>query len=502
MNFGNVVDNVARNTPDARAVGDPERQVTYAELSAASNAAANVFAARGVKSDDRVAICLQNRVTFLTAYLGAMKHGAVPVPVNTRFTDEQIHYVLDTSDSSVIVTDQAFESVATHVETALTVDGSVGANFHTLLEDASDTYTVHPRRSDETAAVVYSSGTTGRPKGVRHTHGNVIANARGIRTYHRLTRDDVGLTVSKCFHVTGLNVTTTPLLLAEAENWFLPNWDPVSVAETIENRNVTYTFLTPNMMRALLADEDVDDYDLSSLQRVVVGGAPMPTEQFEDAEAALDATVLEGYGMTETTPLAAFNRPDTAVRKPGSVGPPAREVIDLRIEDIETGQPVDRGERGELLWRGDTVTPGFERRQREAKSFVERDGTRWLRSGDIGYLDEDGHLFVVGRRGDMFTVGCANVFPREIEEVLYEIDGVTGAAIIDALDDRQGAVITAIVTRDGDITEARIREVCAAQLREHEVPERIEFVDNIPRTATGKIDRIALGDLFGTLSSA
>jgi len=152
----------------------------------------------------------------------------------------------------------------------------------------------------------------------------------------------------------------------------------------------------------------------------------MPTEQFEDAEAALDATVLEGYGMTETTPLAAFNRPDTAVRKPGSVGPPAREVIDLRIEDIETGQPVDRGERGELLWRGDTVTPGFERRQREAKSFVERDGTRWLRSGDIGYLDEDGHLFVVGRRGDMFTVGCANVFPREIEEVLYEIDGVTG----------------------------------------------------------------------------
>jgi len=117
MNFGNVVDNVARNTPDARAVGDPERQITYAELSVASNAAANVFAARGVKSDDRVAICLQNRVTFLTAYLGAMKHGAVPVPVNTRFTDEQIHYVLDTSDSSVIVTDQAFESVATHVET-------------------------------------------------------------------------------------------------------------------------------------------------------------------------------------------------------------------------------------------------------------------------------------------------------------------------------------------------------------------------------------------------
>ncbi|WP_121743694.1 class I adenylate-forming enzyme family protein [Natronorubrum halophilum] len=502
MNFGNVVDHAARNAPDSWAVGDLKRQLTYAELSTESSAAANLLVARGVESDDRVAICLRNQVPFLTAYLGAMKCGAVPVPINTRFTDEQVHYVLDTSDVSVLVTDEAFESLATDVETMITVDGCVGAKFRTLLEEVSDTYTVYPRRSAETAAVVYSSGTTGRPKGVCHTHGNIIANARGICTYHRLTRDDIGLTVSQCFHVTGLNVTTTPLLLAEAENWFLPEWDAVSMAENIETREITYTFLTPNMVSDLITDEAVDNYDFSSLQRVVVGGAPMPTELFDAAEATLHATVLEGYGMTETTPLAAFNRPDTEVRKPGSVGPPAYEVVDLRIEDLETEQPVNRGERGELLWRGDTVTPGFERQQRDAESFVERDGTRWLRSGDIGYLDKHGHLFVVGRRGNMFTVGCANVYPREIEEVLYEIDGVTGAAIIDALDDRQGAVITAIVTRDGDVTKARIREICTARLREHEVPERIEFVDDIPRTSTGKIDRVALENHFGTLSSA
>ncbi|MDF9747770.1 class I adenylate-forming enzyme family protein [Natrinema salsiterrestre] len=501
MNFGNVIDHAARETPDSWAVGDPERRITYAELSAASNAAANLLAARGVEPGERVAICLRNQIPFLTAYLGSMKHGAVPVPVNTRFNDEQVRYVLETSDSSVLVTDETLESVAADVETAITIDGSIGHDFRTLLEEAADTYTVCPRRSDETAAVVYSSGTTGRPKGVRHTHGNIIANARGIRSYHRLTRDDIGLTVSQCFHVTGLNVTTTPLLLAGAENFLLPEWDPVSVAETIEARDVTYTFLTPNMVRDLIADDDVEDYDFSSLERVVVGGAPMPTGQLDDAEAVLDATVLEGYGMTETTPLAAFNRPDTDVRKPGSVGPPAREVVDLRIEDIDTGQRVDRGERGELLWRGDTVTPGFERQQRDTEAFVERDGTRWFRSGDIGYLDDDGHLFVVGRRGDMFTVGCANVFPREIEEVLYEVDGVTGAAIIDVLDDRQGAVITAIVTRNSNVSEARIREVCRARLGEHEVPEQIEFVDDIPRTATGKIDRVALGDMFGTLSS-
>ena len=501
MNFGTVVDQAARNVPGAHAVGDPEETLTYAALSATTDAAANVFAARGVAPGDRVAICLQNQVSFLTAYLGAMKHGAIPVPVNTRFTDEQVRYVLDTSDVSVLVTDESFTTVADDVGTALTVDGSAGADYRALLDEADEACDVHPRRSDEVAAVVYSSGTTGRPTGVRHTHGNVLANARGILKYHHLTHDEVGLTVSQCFHVTGLNVTTTPLLLAEAENWLLPTWDARGVLETVEERGVTYTFLTPHMVGDLLDTDGIDGYDLSSLAHVVVGGAPMPPARIEKAERTLGATVLEGYGMTETTPLAAFNRPDEP-RKPGSVGPPARQVVDLRIEDVETGEPVDRGERGELLWRGDTVTPGFERRQHEAESFVERDGTRWLRSDDVGYLDEDGHLFVVGRRGDMFTVGCANVFPREIEEVLYGIDGVSSAAIIDALDDRQGAVVTAVLTRDGPVTARRVREVCTERLGPHEVPERIEFVDEIPRTATGKVDRVSLRDAFGSRPSS
>lgn len=501
MNFGNVVDDAARDAPGAEAVGDPSRHMTYAELSAASNAAANVLAARGVAPDDRVAIGLRNRVSFVVVYLGAMKRGAVPVPINTRFTDEQVRYVLDNSDASAFVTDEAFGTVAADVEVPITVDGSVGADYRSLLDDADETYAVHPRRSDQVAAVVYTSGTTGRPKGVRHTHGNVLANARGIRTYHRLTREDVGLTVSQCFHVTGLNVTTTPLLLAGATNRLRPTWDAGAVAETIETRGVTYTFLTPHMLEDLLDGEDVQGYDFSSLTRVVVGGAPMPPSLVEAAETTLGAMVLEGYGMTETTPLAAFNRPGTETRKPGSVGPPAREVVELRVEDVETAEPVAPGERGELLWRGDTVTPGFERDQRAEEAFVERDGRRWLRSGDVGYLDEDGHLFVVGRREDMFTVGCANVFPREVEDVLHGIDGVSEAAIVDALDERRGAVITAILTRDGDVTEEQVRAVCTARLGAHEVPEHVEFVDEIPRTATGKIDRVSLRNAFGTLPS-
>lgn len=502
MNFANFVDLAAQRVPSERAAGDAKRCLTYAELSRETNAAAAVLETLGVAPGDRVAVCLDNQLEFLTAYLGAMKRGAVPVPVNTQFNDEQIQYVLNVSDASVIVTDESFKTVARKVETGVTVDGSAGRDYRTLLDASVDDYAVHPRRSDEVAAVVFTSGTTGRPKGVRHTHGNVLANAMAIIAYHRLTGDDVGLTACQCFHVTGLNVTTTPLLAAEAENHLLAEWTPESALETIEDCGVTYTFLTPNMVSELIEFGAVDEYDLSSLEIVGVGGAPMPTGQFDRAEATLGCTVLEGYGMTETTPLAAFNRPDPEERKRGSVGPVAREAVDLRIEDLETGEAVVSGERGELLWRGDTVSPGYERRQNDAGAFVERDGTRWFRSGDIGWLDEDDHLFIVDRCEDMFTTGCANVYPREIEDTLYELDGVMGAAVIDARDDRRGAVVTAIVKRASDnLTEEQVCEVCEAHLKEHEVPQRVEFAEEIPTTVTGKVDRRALRDAFGRPST-
>ncbi|WP_254546658.1 class I adenylate-forming enzyme family protein [Halomarina pelagica] len=507
MNFANFVDLAARNAAMKPAVGDETELLTHAELSARTAAAADALASLGVEADDRVAVCLRNGVPFLTAHLGAMRLGAVPVPINTEFDARQIRYALDTSDVSVLVTDAAFADVAADVETAVTVDGSAGHDFRELLDDANGGFAVEPRRSDELAAVVYTSGTTGRPKGVRHTHGNLVANALGIVTYFDLTRDAVGLTACQCFHVTGLNVTTTPLLVAEAENRLLPSWDPEAALAAIEDHGVTCTFLTPGMLLDLVDHDAVDRYDTSALEIVCVGGAPMPTARIDDAEAALGCPVLEGYGMTETTPLAAFNRPGDA-RKPGSVGPPAREVVEVRVEDFETGREVDRGERGELTWRGDTVTPGYERSRHDREAFVERRGRRWLRSGDVGYLDDEGFLYVVDRREDMFTTGCGNVFPREIEDVLYDLDVVAGAAVIDARDDVRGAVVTAIVRPvddlapgDRDLAAERVREACEERLEAHEVPRRVEFVDEIPTTATGKVDRVALREAFGAANS-
>lgn len=493
MNFANVVEFAAANSPNEPAIGDTERLLTYAVLSQESDVVANALATLGVEPGDRIAICLQNRVEFLVLYLGMMKRGAIPVPVNTQFTDTQVRYVIDRCDASVFVTDEAFETVASGIETAITVDGNVGHDYRTLLEEANNECVIHPRRDDETAAIVFTSGTTGRPKGVHHTHGNIHANARGIIRYLDLTREDVGLTVCQCFHVTGLNVTTTPLVVLEAENRLLSDWNPELTLHTIEEHEVTFAFFTPNMMTELLECNDVNGYDLSSLTTVGVGGAPIPTTHLEAAEETLGCAVLQGYGMTETTPLAAFERPDSGLRKPDSVGSPAREVVDLRVEDRTTGEAVDCEERGELLWRGDTVTSGYEHRQNDTDAFVERDGRRWFRSGDIGWLDEDDYLFIVDRREDMFVTGCANVSPRKIEGVLYELDGVTKAAVVDTRDDRRGAVVTAVIRcMDDSLSVDRVHAVCEDRLEKHEVPQRIEFVDEIPMTVTGKIDRAAL----------
>jgi long-chain acyl-CoA synthetase len=486
MNFATRTDLAARNAPTALGVSDRNRSVTFEQLRERSDRIADALAERGVKAGEHVALDLPNGVAFVCAYLGVLKRGAVAVPINTRFTDQQIGYVLGNSGAVCVVTNGAGAGESEEYA------------YADLLDDGTS-HQMTPRRSEELAELLYTSGTTGAPKGVYHTHGNLAANADGYIRYNEWHSGDVALTVCPCFHVTGLNVTTTPFLALGAENHLLEAWDIEAFLAAIERHGVTYTFLIPTMLVELLDCEGVDAYDLSTLQSVGVGGSPMPNERIEEAEQVLDCALLEGYGMTETTPLAALNHPGPNGRKPGSVGRPAGEAVEVRIEDPPTGEAVERGERGELLWRGDTVTPRYNKRQLTESTFVERDGKRWLTSGDIGWMDDDGFLFVVDRIEDMFTTGCGDVSPREIEAVIYAIDPVQKVAIIDRPDDVRGATVTAIVTRRSEqsVSAADIKRACERELQSHEVPERVVFVEEFPRTATGKVDRGALRSEFG-----
>lgn len=490
MNFATHVDTAARNAPEATAVCDEHESVSFEQLSQRSDRIADALARRGVGVDDHVALSMPNSAAFVCTYLGVLKRGAVAVPLNLRFTDEQTDYVLTDSDATAVVT-------STHDTLPQVGDGRT-YDYASLLEEGSSPTDVEPRRTEQLAELLYTSGTTGAPKGVYHTHGNLDANAHGYIQCNRWSRDDVALTVCQCFHVTGLNITTTPFLALEAENHVLTEWDVETALATIERHDVTYTFLIPTMVVELLGHDCLEKYDLSSLETVGVGGSPMPKKRIDEVEAALGCTLVEGYGMTETTPLATMNSPDDDGRRRGSVGRPVADAVAVRIEDLRTREPVERGERGEILWRGDTVTPRYNRQQLTENAFVHREGTRWLTSGDIGWMDDDGFVYIVDRLEDMFTTGCGDVYPHEIEEVIYGIDTVEQVAIIDSTDDLRGTTITTIVKRrDETVSADEIKRVCERQLESHEVPDRVVFVDSLPRTATGKLDRGSLRSKFG-----
>jgi acyl-CoA synthetase (AMP-forming)/AMP-acid ligase II len=504
MNFANYVDVAARNAPDRTALTDHRREVTFRELAGETNAVANALADLGIGAGDRVALYLPNSVTFVTAYFGAMKRGAVPFPINMRFKGHEIEYVLEDSGAVAVVTAGQFEDAIADLdvdalEHLIVGDGERGHDYAALIEGAGPTYDVYPRKDGELAELVYTSGTTGRPKGVKHTHGNLDANARGLIRYMNWSAAEIGLTVCPCFHVSGLNITVTPYVVAGATNHLLPEWDPETTLETIAARGVTYTFFIPTMVIDLLESGLAAEYDTSSLDVIGVGGSPMPKERIEAVEETFDCTLLEGYGMTETTPLAAINRPDQEVRKAGSIGPPAEEVVDVRIEDPETREEVGTNEKGEFLWHGDTITPGYFRMpEKNEEALVEREGKTWLRSGDIGRMDADGHLFVEDRIDDMIITGGENVYPREVEEVVYGLDGVAGVAVIGTPHERLGETITAIVVRSEDaVTADDVESICRAELTDYKVPRRIEFVDELPKTSTRKIDKVSLRDQFG-----
>jgi len=501
MNFANHVERNARTTPDRTAVADPRRTLTYDDLRDETDAVAGGLAELGVEPGDRVALFLPNSVTFVTAYLGAMKRGAIPVPINLRYEAETIRDVFDDAAPTAVFTAGELASrlaaLDPNAEHVIAAESEEGLDYGRFVADSERIDSSQPRRDAETAELLYTSGTTDRPKGVVHTHGNLTANALATIHYMRPDRDGAYLTVTPCFHAAGLNTTTTPALVHGVPVHFLPEWDPETAAETIESEGITYTMFVPTMLRDLL-DHGVAGYDLSALEWVGIGGAPMPVELFRDAEQALDAKLYEGYGMTETTPLSAQNRPGQDVYKPGSVGPVAGEVTEVRIEDPDTREIVDTGETGELLWHGDTVTPGYYNRpEKNDAAFVRRDGKTWLKSGDVGHMDEDGHLFVDDRLDDMIVTGGENVYPAAVEDAIYRTDGVAEVAVVGTPHERLGECVTAIVRGDG-VTDDDIVSVCRDHLSDYEIPRRVYFVEALPRTSTRKVDKVALRERFGS----
>jgi long-chain acyl-CoA synthetase len=501
MNFATEIDASARDAPESLAVADPTRELTYGEFAEETAAVASVFEDLGVTAGDRVVLYLPNGVPFVTVYFGAMKRGIVPVPVSFQFELHEINTLLKNIGATAVVTDERIEAAtatleASTLEHTIVVNGDQGLAYEDLIANADRQYDPVARKEYELAELIYTRGITGEPKPVMHTHGNLSANARAVVRYWEWSRHEVGLTLCPCFHVFGLHTTTTPLAAAGAENHFPGEWNE-SVLERMNARNVTVTFMTSLMLNDVL-EHGTENYDLSALKQVGVIGA-LSHERVTTVETDLGCELLRTYGTTETMPLAAVARPGDSVRPLGTVGEPASEVVKVRVEDPRDGTHLSEGKTGELLWRGDTVMSGYwNMPEANDEAFVKRNGEFWLRSNDLGQL-KNGRLLVEGRLRDAIVTDESLVFSIDVEDALYQLEGILEAAVVGSADGDSGDEITALIMRATDALTAKdVKAHCRDALKAYEVPDTIEFVEQLPAPALRAMNSRSLdqGDWF------
>ena len=477
--------------------------MTYRQLADGADRIASMLAGRGIRNGDVVAHLGENSPEFLQVMFGAARLGAVFVPVNTRLAEPEITHVLVDSNTRVLVHDPAFgERTSAAVAAARTphvvVTGEGSADSPglarllstTAVADRLPDVEVTP---DDPAAIIYTSGTTGRAKGAVLTHGNLTWVAVNCIVDYDIVSTDVALMISPLFHVASLGMGALPAILKGATVVLEQGFVPERALAQIERYGVTMLSGVPTTYQ-LMADHPAwASTDLSTLAKLTCGGSPVPTRVL-DAYEARGLSFSQGYGMTETSPGATSLPPAMTRAKQGSVGLP-HFFTDVRITDAG-GAVLPPGSVGEIEIAGPNVFRGYHGLPEATAAAFTADG--WFRSGDLGYLDTDGYLFISGRIKDLIISGGENIYPAEVELLLADIDGVTGAAVIGVPDDRWGEVPWAIVTvRDGaSVDTDSVRRHLDGKLARYKLPRNIVVVDELPRTASGKVRKADLRSRF------
>ena len=503
--------NNLRELPEARAAAMPnktwlfsaadDRRWSYAEFNAEVNRAANLLLSLGVGKGDKVSLLMANSPEYVIAYFACWKIGAVAGPVNSHLKSEELAFVLDNSEAVAIITEQDFlkhvqpiRAGLQHLRQVIVTDAEAENTIHFSTAAAAQPselgeVAIEP---EDDAIIIYTSGTTGKPKGVLLTHRNILANARQITDWLGFTEADRLLCVMPLFHVNGIIVTTVTPMFAAASMVVAPKFSASRHWQIISDYRVT-SFGSVATMLAMLSQtypEGVPaELDISRLRFALCGSAPVPAEVMRQFEQRFGCLVIEGYGLSESTCRATFNPPNEN-RRPGSCGLPIGcELKILDDNDCELGA----GEVGEIVLRGENLLKGyFKNSEATAKAF--RSG--WFHTGDVGYRDADGFLFIVDRKSDMIIRGGENIYPREIDEVLYQHPAVQDAATVGAPDKLYGEEVKAfVVLREGSAaTEAELIAHCRAHLADFKCPKTIEFLKEIPKGPTGKLLKRELAD--------
>jgi long-chain acyl-CoA synthetase len=479
MNLADHLADTARSFPDVPAVRLDELTITYAELDDLAARAATWLRSRGVEPGDRVGIMLPNVAQFPVLYYGVLRAGGVMVPMNPLLKAREIEHYLGDSQARLVLVwttaagEAAGAAAADHVE--------VGPDTLTEIGQ-SPAGSSAPRDDADTAVILYTSGTTGTPKGAELTHASLRRNAAvTATTLLDLSPGDVVMGCLPLFHTFGQTCGLNAAIMSGACLTLIPRFDAGTALKVIERDRVTVFQGVPTMYVAMLA-AGPEVADTSTLRVCLSGGAAMPVDVLHGFEKTFDATILEGYGLSETSPVATFNRLDW--RKPGSIGLPI-DGVDLKLVD-DDGTDTPDGQVGEIAIRGHNLMKGYWRRP-DATATAIRDG--WLHTGDLARRDQDGFYFIVDRKKDMIIRGGFNVYPREIEEVLYEHPAVLEAAVIGIPHPTHGEEVAAAVTlRPGTTaTPDDLRDYVKARVAPYKYPRHVWLFDSLPKGPTGKI---------------
>jgi long-chain acyl-CoA synthetase len=518
LNLASIVSHHARLAPRKEAIVWGDVRLTYGEIDGLSNRVANALVEMGIGHGDKVALCCPNLPFFPIVYYGIMKAGAAVVPLNVLFKPREIAYHLTDSDAKAVFvfegTDElplaatvkeGFDQVPTCEKLIVMTRDLMGKSpvdgHETLTQitfDKSERFDIYPTRPDDTCAILYTSGTTGQPKGAELTHLNLYSNVTTTFLIHLPMLDFTDGIQKTClitlplFHTTGQTVQMNTQIYAGHRIVLLPRFDPQATLDAMVAEGVNFWVGVPTMYWALLRHVDETGYDISRVRETMKvcssGGAPMPVEVMKEFQERFGVRVMEGYGLSETSPLACFNhfeRPS----KPGKVG---QQIFGVEVRCVDDDDnEVPRGQRGEVVIRGTNVMKGYYKRP-EATAEAFRNG--WFHTGDIGIIDDEDYLAIVDRKKDMILRGGYNIYPRELEEVIITHPLVSLCAVIGVPDERLGEEVKAfVVLKPGcSMTEAEFTDWCKTQFAANKYPRHVEFRESLPIGGTGKIFKRAL----------
>lgn len=492
----NLFDKLSRTTADRAAIRNDDG-MTHGELIALSGQIANVLAQRGIEPGDRVAVQVEKSTPALALYLAALRTGAIFLPLNTGYTLKEMEYFLDDARPALMICDpkvsDQIAALSPCPASLETLDEDGNGSLTDLARKKDTAFATVDRTADDIAAILYTSGTTGRPKGAMLSHRNLSSNTETLRDVWRFTADDVLLHALPIYHAHGLFVAVNLVLLTGGSMHFLPKFEAASVLSLLPHSTVMMG--VPTFYTRLLSDPSLAEA-AQGMRLFISGSAPLLPETHRGWEAATGHRILERYGMTETCMLTS--NPYDGARIAGSVGRPLPGV-DLRVTNPETGTLLSDGEIGMIEVRGPNVFKGYWQMPEKYAAEFRADG--FFITGDLGRVDAQGYVHIVGRGKDLVITGGLNVYPREVEAEIDEIEGVIESSIIGLPHPDFGEAVTAVLIVDpaAGLTEQNVIARLGGQLSKFKQPKRVVFLDELPRNSMGKVQKSLLRDRFRDL---